>query len=79
MLDFTGMLNEFKRTDVDPRELILMFKNLLLHNVAALSKHFTQQDIPFDLHKIIEDYKLENGKSEIKTEKKIQEAKKVVA
>jgi hypothetical protein len=62
MLDFNGMLNEFKRTDVDPRELILMFKNLLLHKPETLKKHFKETDFKFDLYNIIEEYKLENGK-----------------
>jgi len=33
MLDFNGMLNDFKRTDIDPRELVLLYnKQLLLTN-----------------------------------------------
>lgn len=32
MMDFPGMLNDFKRTDLDPREMVLLYKNLLIYN-----------------------------------------------
>ena len=32
MLDFKESLNDFKSTNLDPRELILMFKDLLRDN-----------------------------------------------
>ena len=79
MLDFNGMLNEFKRTDVDPRELVAMFKNLLLQNVDGLQKHFKSTDFKHDLKAIIEAYKFEKGKNDIDTEKKVKECKKIVA
>jgi hypothetical protein len=30
MLDFEKMTNDFKSTDLDPRELILLYKGLLI-------------------------------------------------
>lgn len=32
MLDFKESLNDFKSTNLDPRELILMFKDLLIED-----------------------------------------------
>jgi len=41
-LDFAAMLNDFKRTDLDPRELVLLYsKQLLVYGSESLSKHFT--------------------------------------
>ena len=42
LLDFESMLKDFKSTDLDPRELILLYKNLLVYNEEALKKHFTR-------------------------------------
>mmetsp|Transcript_16316 Transcript_16316/g.27575 ORF Transcript_16316/g.27575 Transcript_16316/m.27575 type:complete len:442 (-) Transcript_16316:888-2213(-) len=78
-LDFFGMLKEFKSTDVDPRELILMFKNLLVSKPETLQKHFTRTQFNFDVSKIIEDFKLNNNRNEIRTEPKVGECKRVVA
>ena len=41
MLDFVGMTNDFKSTDLDPRELILLYKGLLISkDLNTLKKHF---------------------------------------
>ena len=71
MLEFKEVLNDFKSTDLDPRELILLYKNLLLYNKDALKKHFVQTEFGFDLQTIIEQYKLENDKMSLNTEKMI--------
>jgi len=68
MLDFPGMLSDFKRTDLDPRELVLMYKYLLIYNQESLQKHFTRTEFNFDLSAIIERYKMENDKLNINTE-----------
>ena len=35
------MLNDFKNTELDPRELVLLYKNLVLNNSEnSLKKHF---------------------------------------
>lgn len=41
MLDFPNMLNDFKRTDLDPRELVLMHKYLLV-SPAGSEKAYTE-------------------------------------
>jgi hypothetical protein len=78
MLDFNEMLNDFKNTDLDPRELILLYKNMLVYNIDALKKHFTKTEFNFDLETIINQYKMEKG-IEMNVEKKIIESKKIVA
>ena len=78
MLDFNDMLNDFKNTDLDPRELILLYKNMLVYNIEALKKHFTKTEFNFDLETIINQYKMEKG-IEMNVEKKIIESKKIVA
>jgi hypothetical protein len=79
MLDFNEMLNDFKNTDLDPRELILLYKNMLVYNIDALRKHFTRTEFNFDLETIINQYKMENDVMDLSIEKKIIESKKVVA
>lgn len=71
MLDFVGMQNDFKRTELDPRELILMYKYLLVYNVENLKKHFIKTEFTFDMGTIIDRFKMENDKMGINTEKKI--------
>lgn len=78
MLDFTGMQNDFKRTDLDPRELILMYKYLLVYNQENLKKHFTRTEFTFDIGTIIDRFKMENDKMGISTEKKIHESKSAI-
>tara|TARA_B110000285_G_C15021129_1_gene561630 strand:+ start:370 stop:540 length:171 start_codon:yes stop_codon:yes gene_type:complete len=53
------MLKDFKSTDLDPRELILLYKSLLVYNEEALKKHFTRTQFSFDLETIINQYKNE--------------------
>lgn len=53
MLDFKESLNDFKSTNLDPRELILMFKELLRDN-QNLKRHFKSTEVNFDLSKNIE-------------------------
>jgi len=79
MLDFNEMLNDFKNTDLDPRELILLYKNMLVYNIDALRKHFTRTEFNFDLETIINQYKMEQDVKDLNIEKKIIESKKVVA
>ena len=79
MLDFNEMLNDFKNTDLDPRELILLYKNLLVYNIDTIKKHFTRTEFTFDLETIISQYKMEQDVKDLNIEKKIIESKKVVA
>jgi len=53
MLDFEGMLGDFKSADIDPRELILLYKNLLLYNQEAAARHYKSRECPYDLKTII--------------------------
>jgi hypothetical protein len=53
MLDFNKMIDDFKSTDFDPRELVLLYKNLLGSDKASLSKHFNKTEFKFDLETII--------------------------
>ena len=62
MLDYNGMLRDFKRTDLDPRELVLLYKYLLVYNTESLKKHFTKSEFTFDASTIIDRYKMENDK-----------------
>lgn len=78
MLKFKEMLNDFKSTDLDPRELILLYKNLLAYNTEVLLKHFNKKEFGFDLQTIINKYKMENDKMDLNTEHEINESKKVV-
>ena len=78
MLDFNGMLSDFKITDIDPRELILMYKYLLVYNTESLKKHFTRTEFTFDISTIIDRYKMEMDKMNIKTEDEVKKSKKVV-
>ena len=78
MLDFNGMLSDFKITDIDPRELILMYKYLLVYNPDSLKKHFTRTEFTFDISTIIDRYKMEMDKMNIKTEDEVRKSKKVV-
>lgn len=75
MLDFIGMQNDFKRTDIDPRELVLMYKYLLVYNLESLKKHFTRTEFLFDISTIIDRYKMENDKMNISTTQKVEESK----
>tara|TARA_B110000285_G_C14932755_1_gene518123 strand:+ start:345 stop:620 length:276 start_codon:yes stop_codon:yes gene_type:complete len=59
LLDFQAMLKDFKSTDLDPRELILLYKSLLVYNEEALKKHFTRTQFSFDLETIVNQYKNE--------------------
>lgn len=79
MLDFNEMLNDFKNTDLDPRELILLYKNMLVYNIDALKKHFTRTEFNFDLETIINQYKMERNIKDLNVDKKIMESKKIVA
>jgi hypothetical protein len=83
MLDFDGVLNDFKNTEMDPRELILMYKNLLVHNIDSLKKHFNKTDFQFDLKNIVDNLKLEEsefigGKRSVPTDTIISDSKKIV-
>lgn len=78
MLDLKGMLNDFKRTDIDPRELIVMYKHLLIYNPESLKKHFTRSDFTFDITTVIENYKLAADKMNLNTQNKVAESKKYV-
>jgi len=49
MLDFNKMMDDFKSTDNDPRELVLLYKNLLGSDKASLGKHFDNTEFKFDL------------------------------
>lgn len=78
MLDFPNMLNDFKRTDLDPRELVLMHKYLLVSPVGSeksyvesLQKHFTKTEFTIDISNIIDRYKMQNDKMNINTNKKV--------
>ena len=75
MLDFNEMLRDFKRTNLDPRELILLYKYLLVYNTDSLKKHFTRTDFTFDATTIVERYKMENDKMSMNTELKVKESK----
>jgi hypothetical protein len=79
MLAFKEMLNDFKSTDLDPRELILLYKNLLVYNMEVLLKHFNKKEFGFDLQTIVNQYKMENDKMDLNTDLKIIESKKIVA
>ena len=57
MLDFPAVLNDFRSTDLDPRELVLLYKNLLLYNGDTLKKHFTKTEFTHDIKNIINSYK----------------------
>ena len=57
MLDFPAVLNDFRSTDLDPRELVLLYKNLLLYNGDTLKKHFTKTEFTLDIRNIINSYK----------------------
>lgn len=78
MLDFVGMQNDFKRTELDPRELVLMYKYLLVYEKENLKKHFARTEFTFDIGTIIDRYKMENDKMGISTEKKVLESKGAV-
>ena len=67
MLDFANMLNDFKRTELDPRELVLMYKYLLVYSsnseqqyIESLKKHFNRTEFTIDISNIIDRYKMEN-------------------
>mmetsp|Transcript_16010 Transcript_16010/g.24829 ORF Transcript_16010/g.24829 Transcript_16010/m.24829 type:complete len:133 (-) Transcript_16010:1603-2001(-) len=81
MLDFHAMVHDFKNTDLDPRELILLYKNLVVSNREAIKRNFSfkEDEFAFDLSAIIEQYKMENNRPDIKTEVKLRESKKAVA
>ena len=79
MIDFGACLNDFKSTDLDPRELILLYKSLLASNPDVLKRHFTTAEFGYDLKKIIDQYKLENNRPNVNTEQEILKSKKVVA
>ena len=49
MLDFNHLFNDFRNTEVDPRELVLLYKSLVVHNPEAIKKHYTQAQFDFDL------------------------------
>ena len=49
MLDFNKMMDDFKSVDNDPRELVLLYKNLLGTDKASLSRHFDITEFKFDL------------------------------
>ena len=54
MLDFPAVLNDFRSTDLDPRELVLLYKNLFLYtNVETVKKHFTKTEFTLDIKNII--------------------------
>jgi hypothetical protein len=75
MLDFNKMIDDFKSTDFDPRELVLLYKNLLGSDKASLSKHFNKTEFKFDLETIINQWKMENDRMDLKVEDKIKESK----
>ena len=84
MLDFQGMLSDFKRTDLDPRELILMYKYLLAFDkndeaerpfIENLRNHFNKDEFTIDISIIIDRYRMQNDKMNINTSKKVQESK----
>ena len=52
-LDFKAVLNDFRSTELDPRELVLLYKNLLVYNGDTLKKHFTKTEFNFDIKNII--------------------------
>jgi len=79
MMDFNAVVNDFKKTDLDPRELILLYKNFLVFNLDTVKKHFTRTEFIFDLRNIIEDYKRDNNKNNINTDEYIAKSKKCVA
>jgi hypothetical protein len=68
MIDFEGMMRDFIRTDLDPRELVLLYKYLLVYNTDSLKKHFTKTEFTYDISTIIDRYKMENDKMEINTD-----------
>jgi len=80
MLDFQGMLNDFKRTDIDPRELVLLYSKQLLakNDSESLKKHFNKTDFQFDVSTIIERFKMDNDKMGLNTEQKVKESKQTV-
>jgi hypothetical protein len=73
------MLKDFKSTDLDPRELILLYKSLLVYNEEALKKHFTRTQFSFDLETIINQYKNEKDDQGLNVQKAIADSKQVVA
>ena len=76
MMDFPGMLNDFKRTDLDPREMVLLYKNLLVYNHdTTLKRHFTKTEFTFDITTIIDRWKMENDKMATSTDQKVTESK----
>jgi len=75
MLDFNKMMDDFKSTDNDPRELVLLYKNLLGSDKQSLSKHFNKTEFKFDLETIINQWKMENDRMDLKVEDKIKESK----
>ena len=78
MLDFKESLNDFKSTNLDPRELIFMFKDLLIED-QKYKKHFNGTDAKFDLQKNIENISKDNPNMNINTISKIEEAKLIIA
>ena len=79
MLDFNAVLNDFRSTDLDPRELVLLYKNLLVYNGDTLKKHFTKTEFTLDIKNIINQYKTDNNIQNINVDAKIAQSKKVVA
>ena len=73
------MLKDFKSTDLDPRELILLYKNLLVYNEETLKKHFTKTQFTFDLETIIKQYKIDKKDDKLNVAKTIVESKQIVA
>ena len=49
-LDFKESLADFKSTNVDPRELIMLFKQDLMLSEVSLSKHFDTIDSRAELN-----------------------------
>lgn len=68
MLDFKMMVDDFKSTELDPRELVLLYKNLLVQDINTLKKHFDKTEFKFDLTTIISQYKMENDKMNLDTD-----------
>jgi hypothetical protein len=72
------MVDDFKSTELDPRELVLLYKNLMVYDNNILKKHFDKFEVKFDLTTIINQYKMENDKMNLDTDAKIRDSKKIV-